>query len=516
MGDPVNNAINRDSGRKKLLVDITYTSFIPVLNGVRSIVIVMLISKSLGALGIGLWAQIVATSAIIQVIITLNLGYTMSRFLPCYSSERKVADDFYSTIFIVVGLALLLCVGGLFFSRIFAEVIFGKAEFYNLIFCLAALVVTDSVYAEQMAFLRAMRLNKKWALLTLCKVLSDICVLTFCVAVFRSLFSVCVGFITVQLLLVVAVFAIINKTIRFTFPRFENMKAYLAFGLPLLPATISYWMITMSSRFFIKSFLGVEQVGVYSVAWTISNIFVILCSPVFSVLFPDFSKLYDLELKAELERRFAIISKYFFATGLGVAVIICVSAPSFILFLSREDFSSGAAALVTVIFALFLYAMFRLNSVLINVIKATKFLGSVWLLMGLLSVALNIVLIPLLGIVGAGLSCLITYICGIAATVSFTVRHFNIVCFFKKGWFVKPILSALLIAMLVYKLSFSTVVNVLVIAPLGFILYMAMLFLLGFVEKKEMDFIINTVGEKVSVRLASLMQSINLGFFRLR
>jgi O-antigen/teichoic acid export membrane protein len=483
------NISQMSMGREKLLMDITYTSFVPVLTALRSIILIILISKAMGPFGIGLWGQITATLAMVQVFATLNLGHSMNRFIPSYNSRLDVADDLYSILAIVSGLVLLITAFGLVFNNFFAMVIFDSKDQFRLVICLMGLICTECLYAEQIAFLRASRRNKKWSFITFCKVLMDISAVLAGTIYFNSIFVTCLLLISVEGILITLLFFVIIKDIGIVIPRFRNIKSYLAFGLPLLPATVSFWAISMGTRYFVKFYLGLEAVGIYSVCWSISNIFVLLYAPVTSVLLPDLSRVYDLRDINELRARFAVVCKYFFAGGIVIVTIISAFARSFILFLSKEEFTEGVPVLIILVAASFIYSIFRLNTVLINVMKATAMLGGIWVILGLLSIALNIILIGKLGVEGASLACLLVFLMGLMVTVPITFRKFNLTRYFKLSWLIKPVSAALIIGCAAVCLSSNIYIDVLLIAPLAFILYWALLWTLGFVENSEIDFI---------------------------
>ena len=59
----------------------------------------------------------------------------------------------------------------------------------------------------------------------------------------------------------------------------DIIKELLLYALPIIPSSVSLWIVNLSDRFFITIFLGTSLNGIYSVANKIPN----LCASVYSV-----------------------------------------------------------------------------------------------------------------------------------------------------------------------------------------------------------------------------------------
>ncbi len=63
----------------------------------------------------------------------------------------------------------------------------------------------------------------------------------------------------------------IISNIGFKIPKFKNMREYLSFGLPTIPANLSSWIVDSSDRYVIGILLGSAFVGYYSPGYTLGK-----------------------------------------------------------------------------------------------------------------------------------------------------------------------------------------------------------------------------------------------------
>jgi O-antigen/teichoic acid export membrane protein len=104
--------------------------------------------------------------------------------------------------------------------------------------------------------------------------------------------------------LIVTAMLIILKQVGFQRPRFSHIKAYLKWGIPMIPNSAITWLISASDRYIISYFLGVSAAGIYSAAYGIGSYASFALMPVGIVLYPIVSKAYDESNLAECRNLF--------------------------------------------------------------------------------------------------------------------------------------------------------------------------------------------------------------------
>ena len=184
-------------------------------------------------------------------------------------------------------------------------------------------------------------------------------------------------------------------------PSLELLKRMLAFGLPFFPVLLSAWVIDGSDRYIIELFRSREEVGTYALAYRIAAVMQIVITAFSMGWAPLRYKIYEQPDARETYRRLAsyyVVVISFIGVGLGVFSrdIVAVIAPS----------SYAAAGVVVPLIAL-AYAIYGVNLLMITgmgVTKRTGPLAPIALAGAAVNIALNLLLVPRLGIQAAALS----------------------------------------------------------------------------------------------------------------
>lgn len=178
------------------------------------------------------------------------------------------------------------------------------------------------------------------------------------------------------------------------------------------------WMIFLGSIFamiylkidqiMLKWLVGPEEVGVYAVAATLSEAWYFVPTAIVASFFPKMIKLKESEpglYEARLQQMFDLL----YMLALGVAVFVTLLAKPLVLLVFGEAYGASSAILVIHIWAaifIFMRAAFSKWILIENVLMfslITQGLGA------LANVALNFVLIPDYGGLGAAYATLISY-----------------------------------------------------------------------------------------------------------
>ncbi len=184
-------------------------------------------------------------------------------------------------------------------------------------------------------------------------------------------------------------------------------SAMLRYSIPLMPTTIMWWIINVSDTFMVTAFFGDAENGVYSFAYNFPNLA--------SIVVGIFSQAWHMS--AIIERNSRTVSKFYSnvftmvqtVMFLAVAGIMLVLRPIIMLFF-KEEFAFSyfyvPALLCAVVFQSF-------NNFLSSIYEASNktthsFFSS--LVGAVCNIVLNFVLLKSVGIIGAAISTLISYV----------------------------------------------------------------------------------------------------------
>lgn len=196
-------------------------------------------------------------------------------------------------------------------------------------------------------------------------------------------------------------------------PTLEVKKAYvseaLKYGASIIPFTFSSMVITFSDRIFIEKMIGLDEMGVYHVGYTIGSIILVVVTA-FAAAFNPFLYQTLSENNERGKRKVALIS-YAFALILGICVIgLTLISPLFFNYLIDDKFAAGNQYVFWVAVAYFFYGMYALFSGQVHYFKNSKALLIVAFINIFSNLLLNYFLIKWYGAIGAAYATVISYI----------------------------------------------------------------------------------------------------------
>lgn len=170
---------------------------------------------------------------------------------------------------------------------------------------------------------------------------------------------------------------------------------------------ISFLAYTQTDKIMIKSYLGLRELGIYTIGMQLSSVLAILIVPIQNSLFPKFLKLYREDYKKYynfyLISNMIITQIYLIITFISIVVVNY----SFQYVYSKEY--TGAIIIYSILaFSILFKANGSLQSSHMTIKNITKKSFYKTLLSLVVNIILNMILIPKLGINGAAIATLVT------------------------------------------------------------------------------------------------------------
>ena len=183
----------------------------------------------------------------------------------------------------------------------------------------------------------------------------------------------------------------------------EYLRDALAFGVPLVPHVIGICLIGLADRFIINQKLGLTEAGIYLVAVQLGMGLSVL-SDAFNKAFVPW--LYNQLKLDSAEARCQIIrgTWAYFAGALGIAGLVAALSYWIVLFVAGPKYLGAAGALAWQALGQAFLGMYLMVTNYIFYARRTRPLALITFISGGLSLSLTWLLVPLLGISGAGLS----------------------------------------------------------------------------------------------------------------
>jgi O-antigen/teichoic acid export membrane protein len=416
-----------EGGTGKFIRDVFFSNLPLPFQTLRSYLWLVLFSRAFGPGGYGIWALFLTMLSTAVSAASMAQGYAMMRFLSGSRSREETNRGFSSVLAAVSVSSMIVAAALAGFSRQFSDLLFRDPR-GRIVFLITALIVPIDVYFEEMrALLRARRLNRSWAFFTLDREIPATLLLIGVAWRMRDPVA------TIRCYLVIAACAVLVgffylvrcQHVRLTRPSGAMISKYVPYGLALIPGAVASSLSFAADRYLVGYYLGLSQVGIYSLCFSVSSLGFFLVGPLNGVLLPEMAALYDARDRSQFHDRFSGVQK--FTTGLAMgATALLVAFPQQILrVLTTRDFSSGGPTLAVLGLQGIFMSIVLVYMVLLLVQIRGWWTTFVWAVMGTLVVLIDVVLLPRVGIVGAGFSQLISSVAGAVLVVGLNWEVFR-------------------------------------------------------------------------------------------
>jgi O-antigen/teichoic acid export membrane protein len=177
--------------------------------------------------------------------------------------------------------------------------------------------------------------------------------------------------------------------------------------MPLVPAALFLWAINYSDRIFIGQFKGQAEVGIYSMAVRVASVIVFLMTA-FQLAWPAFA--YSIRDDDEAKRTYSFVLTYLLFVTCWISLALGALAPWIVDVLATHKFARAAEAVPLLAFATAAYSGYSVIAIGIGRARRTR---RNWVVAGaaaVVNVALNLVLIPRYGMMGAAVATIVAYV----------------------------------------------------------------------------------------------------------
>jgi O-antigen/teichoic acid export membrane protein len=446
-----------------------------------------ILTKWLGASDYGTWSLIWVTVVLITPLATLGLNMAMVRFLAAERDKAKVRERFMSVLVTSVAAGAVISLILVLLSNIFATSIIGDADSSYLFRLGSLMVITQALSQLSVAFFRTFRQMKWYSVLTVIKAAVQLGLISFLLFLGWEIKGVILAVIVSDILCIVIALSIAFRQTGLQLPRFTGMKGYLKYGLPLVPTSAMLWIMASSDRYMIGYFMKSEDVGIYTAAYTLTHVMSLFLSPLRTVLLPTISKSYDDGDTAKTRTYLKYSLKYLLMLTIPTTFGISVLATPLLRILTTSEFVSGDLVIPFVAFGLLIFEFYQICVYVFYLVKKTHWVLRLLIISAALNIGLNLLLIPMMGIVGAAVATLIAYVVLAIVTVAIAFRYFK----FDLGFvfIIKSALASAVMALGIWLFKPMGIVEVIIAILLGIIVYFAIILVLKGFSKKELSMI---------------------------
>jgi O-antigen/teichoic acid export membrane protein len=341
-----------------------------------------------------------------------GLASSAMRFYANYEVKSDLSK-YFSSMFASTGLMSLLAAAiaalGLVLLRSKID-----DQLYPLLWVAIALFVVESWFNILMQILRAEERGKWYTALELFNrygtvVISLLLVWLLSVGVSSLLWGQVVAMaIPVLLLLRMTRRGVPVKATNVTTP---DLKIMFMYALPLSLGNVAAWGLRLADRYIIKIFEGSYEVGLYGVSYNISARSIELLVGLFLLVpAPILFRLWEEKGREETEHAITIFARVFFVLVIPAVVGLWVLAQPMVGILADEEYFEGYKAVGLVAAGTAAFGLSQLASYGTLVSNNTRWIAINQFIAVAISLALNFLLVPHIGFMGAAWAAMVSFI----------------------------------------------------------------------------------------------------------
>lgn len=267
----------------------------------------------------------------------------------------------------------------------------------------------------------------------------------------------------------------LNKSrVEFSTPLFKQMVSY---GLPLVVSGFAGTLLTLGDRYIIGLFMTASDVAIYSVPYNLCTYLQAILLTAFEFAFiPLIMKEWSSSRINKVNYEIARVIKLYCIAAFPIAFAVIALGDQFIVLLASEKYIASSKILPYVVVGELLKGLFTPIVIGLQFHNQTKTIVKITWLVVAVNLLLNIILIPIYGILGAALSTLICYILLLISGRVVSVKTLKV----KLPWFgiITPLTSSIFMYCIILgfeKYLYCNLFCLVILGGLSYVLSLAML-----------------------------------------
>lgn len=376
----------------------------------------------------GIYALAYAFTGFVMIAYRYGMDSALMKYY--IDSEGEDQKTYFTTIFSIQTLTSLIFSLFLFLTAGFFAPIFLGGEYKQLMQLVTMILFLDALWMLPMLILRANEKPRQYILLSLLNVII-LMGLNIYLVVFKGMgiTGVLIGNIIASGVLLLATLPIVIKNFSFRLISRSALREILKFGLPFFPAGIFTMIMELSDRYLLAWLADTSAVGLYSAGNKLGMFGLLLVMGFNMGWTPYFLK---KGKDADAPQLFARVSTYFLGLVGFFIVLISLWIDKVVQFrignatLLGEEFWTSAQVVPIILLGYYFFGFYVLQLPGVFMTKKTKWVPLFRGVGAILTILVNILLIPVFGIMGAASAKAIAFAGMSLAILLFNQKHYPI------------------------------------------------------------------------------------------
>jgi O-antigen/teichoic acid export membrane protein len=379
-----------------------------------SFVIFPILARSIGAEGYGVQAQLNTINGVLIPIATLGLGFAVVRVVAGHQNVDFVSARFFSSLLIVtiVSAALAALVALL---APWLNILFIKVEWATPVISWSSLMIVLSAWELMLNDYYRSRLRIiAYSLFQIFQILVSVGGIVLVLQSGGGLLEVIWVWLVAKFFFVLVAFGYFIGTGEIQFKvslmPYRELKELIWFGWPLVVMGVSASIMSLGDRAVIGYYFNPKQVGVYNATYSLAGIFAAIGAPFWGPLYPIMATHKNNNDYSALALNCRKYMNGYCFISIPTFVGLTVLASPLLQVLGSAEFAIPPLLFGLIALGLFSDQFSASVHYLIYLHNEPIFIRNIVILSAMVNLILNILIVPLWGILGASLSTFFSYI----------------------------------------------------------------------------------------------------------
>ncbi len=472
---------------------IGLVGLVSLLSSLSAMVMLPVLTKNMSLSDFGIWTQVNVTMGLVSTLMLLGLPDALTRFAAAAKTRAEMQESFWTIFTTILVWGGALAVIFLYFSGTLAGVLFhGDLAVTKIV---PIIILVHSLNILLSYFFRTVQQMKRYSFFSFLTLVLDLAFISALVLTGHGILGAVLALLISRTLLFSAMFYLVVSNIGLRMPGFKDIRAYLAFGLPIVPSIFSGWVVNSSDRYVINILLGTAAVAVYSPGYILGNIIGMFAGPLMLVLPVDLSKHFDRDRADMVEIMLSRSLKYYLALAIPSFFGVSLLSKPILSVLSTEVIASQGYLITPFIAAsMILYGITTILSNVLSLQRKTVQIGLIWMGAALLNLIATVALVHYLGIIGGAMATLVAFAFVFLLVAYISSRYMKMRVDYV--FLTKSLAASLLMSGVILAWVPSSLVEIFAEIGICGIIYFSTLCILGGFERTEIEFLRNTIFKK--------------------
>lgn len=422
------------------------------------------------------------TSWLIGILLAVGISSSVYRFYFQYGEDER-KDVISSALIFITFLSILVIIILSIFSHSISNLVFKESTYAYYLQLIFISTLFDMIAILPGAYIRVLRKSVFFSILALSRLGLALSLNIYLIVflkmgvkgvlwsgIYSSLFMAAVSL----------VYTIRKVKLRFSI---DKLKGMLKYGFPLMPETIFVFFIHFSSRYFLQHFFGLKEVGIFSLGYKFSILLPFLISQPFGLIWSTYR--FEVANRENANEFYSRILTYYFLVSISFCLFLSVFIKDIIRIVATPAFYSAYHIVPLVTLGFVFWGLSTVFDTGILLRKKTYFKTLTAALAMVISLFLNYLLIPRIGIFGAAIASFCSFFS--LSLMSFVISTKLYPIPFEWQRMAKTSFAAVLVYILTKFIKTDNIYLSLSLKSLAMLAFISLLFLLKFFNQGELN-----------------------------